>query len=437
MTRPLAALCVTCVLHRCAELGRFATRRRRSQRHLRWPRPHRLRYVARVAGKKNRKIKPAPATTEPPDDGWVTWGGQRLYVVGHTAGGAPYGVTEEEWNRDDVVVYGPPWELAREVLARVLGGQGQVSVGRATRIGRGLSSVAFAAQVELVPDPDRRSGPYVVLLPHEDERESSRDDEILGQARLLAWLRGQALSFRVPEVVSVTRAAGGLALIERHLQGVELGQLKPHGKAPQPAPTDNRGGRAVLTSTAALAAAIHACRVPPEVLSGAATRREHARAHLEVFAGLPCDREPLLAAARAWGLAHLPTEEPAVLLHGDLLGPNILIHPTEPPAVVDWSAARLGDPAYDLAIVTRGARRPFGRTAGLAELLQVYREHGGAAVTADEVRLHELCLIAGWYERALGRRRGQPPQYYLEMLYGVLRRSAAEGQVGSAALREV
>ena len=29
-----------------------------------------------------------------------------------------------------------------------------------------FSSVAFAAQVELVPDPDRRSGPYVVLLPH-------------------------------------------------------------------------------------------------------------------------------------------------------------------------------------------------------------------------------------------------------------------------------
>ena len=51
----------------------------------------------------------------------VTWGGQRLYVVGHTAGGAPYGVTEEEWNRDDVVVYGPPWELAREVLARCPG----------------------------------------------------------------------------------------------------------------------------------------------------------------------------------------------------------------------------------------------------------------------------------------------------------------------------
>ncbi|MES1178233.1 MAG: phosphotransferase [Myxococcales bacterium] len=33
--------------------------------------------------------------------------------------------------------------------------------------------------------------------------------------------------------------------------------------------------------------------------------------------------------------------------------------PGQTPAVIDWEYTALGDPAYDLAIVTRGARRPF------------------------------------------------------------------------------
>jgi hypothetical protein len=32
-------------------------------------------------------------------DCWMEWGGQRMFVVGYTPGGAPYGLTEEEWDR--------------------------------------------------------------------------------------------------------------------------------------------------------------------------------------------------------------------------------------------------------------------------------------------------------------------------------------------------
>lgn len=38
---------------------------------------------------------------------------------------------------------------------------------------------------------------------------------------------------------------------------------------------------------------------------------------------------------------------------------------------------------------------------GLERLLDAYRGHGGRDVTADEVHLYELCLLAGQYRAAL------------------------------------
>ena len=44
--------------------------------------------------------------------------------------------------------------------------------------------------------------------------------------------------------------------------------------------------------------------------------------------------------------------------------------------------------AYDLAIVTRGARRPFQMADGLDRLLGDYREAGGAPVTRADIHVH-------------------------------------------------
>jgi hypothetical protein len=43
------------------------------------------------------------------DDGlfqWIDWGGQRIWVVGYTSGGAPFGLTEDE--------YGAPFDTSTE-----------------------------------------------------------------------------------------------------------------------------------------------------------------------------------------------------------------------------------------------------------------------------------------------------------------------------------
>jgi aminoglycoside phosphotransferase (APT) family kinase protein len=160
-------------------------------------------------------------------------------------------------------------------------------------------------------------------------------------------------------------------------------------------------------------------------MPGFGTRRDHALASLSVFEGRP---EPLLWDIHAWALENLPPAEPSVLLHGDLLGQNILIAPEEPLGLIDWERAELGDPAYDLSIVTRGVRRPFQIDGGLDRLLEAYAARS-SEIKREHVHLYELCMIARWYVEALRpeRERGHPPEHYLSQLSGVFRRVGAGG----------
>ncbi len=41
---------------------------------------------------------------------------------------------------------------------------------------------------------------------------------------------------------------------------------------------------------------------------------------------------------------------------------------------MDWQEGKIGDPAYDLAVVTRGARKPLGVGHGLERLVEFYNE---------------------------------------------------------------
>ena len=115
-----------------------------------------------------------------------------------------------------------------------------------------------------------------------------------------------------------------------------------------------------------------------------------------------------------------------MLIHGDLLGQNILLHPAEPPAVIDWQAARRGDAAYDLAIVTRGVRRPFQIDHGLARLLDAYAACAPRPIPATAVHLYELCLAGHWYREALeGTGARDPVDQALRRVEQVLGRARA------------
>jgi aminoglycoside phosphotransferase (APT) family kinase protein len=128
-----------------------------------------------------------------------------------------------------------------------------------------------------------------------------------------------------------------------------------------------------------------------------------------------------------------PLSLPSSLVHGDLLGQNILIDPREerPFGVIDWEYAMRDGPAYDLAIVTRGKRAPFQQPDGFRALLEAYAACGHA-IAADHVRVHELGLAGHWHFEALeqGPGEGRPPEESLALIRRVLKMASAAGGAG-------
>ena len=68
--------------------------------------------------------------------------------------------------------------------------------------------------------------------------------------------------------------------------------------------------------------------------------------------------------------------------------------------VIDWEMAKLGDPPYDLAIVTRGHRKVCGVGGDLHVLIAAYRESGSGAISESDVRRHAILLALNWLKEA-------------------------------------
>ena len=357
---------------------------------------------------------------------WVEWGGELVWAAGFTSGGAPYGFGVDEyrrWSMNETPRAG--WARSKRILERVFQSGREndirVEVGRVKFVDDGLYRKVYAAHVELLPDHDTESGPYVVLLPKPDV-EPDFTARVRREATILHRLGRMALSFRVPRIAGVMLDEGKSVLIEAFVEGL---------------PLDLRAGRQGRVRpweiVGRLAAGVHALDCGPlaPALDGHATRRAHGEARLSVFDGL---QEPLIRDAHDWARSHLPTAAPASLLHGDLLGQNILCGLDDtsesevPLTLIDWEFACRGDPAYDLAVVTRGVRRPFQVSGGLEKLLAAYARAGGSPISASQVHFHEVCLVAGWYREAVEQRHTMaPPEHYLQRLRALLRRVAEGG----------
>ena len=115
-----------------------------------------------------------------------------------------------------------------------------------------------------------------------------------------------------------------------------------------------------------------------------------------------------------------------MLIHGDLLGQNILQTLEDGMFVIDWEYSRLGDPSYDLAIVTRGVKKPFQVESGLERLIDSYLASGGQEIEKKNVHVHEILFVIGWYQQSLDRSSGgHGPEYYLDFLRRLLKRAVS------------
>jgi aminoglycoside phosphotransferase (APT) family kinase protein len=284
-----------------------------------------------------------------------------------------------------------------ERAARTVGGGRAVpEIGWVKKVGEGLSRDVFAAEVEIQVGGRRERRVWAALIPRPDAP-GDLDDRVRREAALLARLAGIGLPFRVPGAVAIVDGDDGLVLVREFVPGIEV---------------DLRAGRMPAIQpwglVAEIASAIHRldANTLRELVPGHATRRAAAEARLQEVAARHDVGDPLVRDTIEWARAHLPPEEPATVVHGDLLGQNILLDPNGPPAVIDWEFAHRGDPAYDLAIVTRGARRPFQVEGGLEKLFEAYNGRSDRPLRERDVRLHEVCLHLGWYADALEGVRG-------------------------------
>jgi aminoglycoside phosphotransferase (APT) family kinase protein len=137
------------------------------------------------------------------------------------------------------------------------------------------------------------------------------------------------------------------------------------------------------------------------------------------------------AAVRDWILSHLPEGRPSTVLHSDLLPQNVLLDESGGGriAIVDWQEAKLGDPAYDLAVVTRGVRKPLGVERGLERIVDLYNQTAEHKLPIHAVIVHELIFHLNWLSDAVKKRAqkrigGHGPEHYASLLGSILRRAA-------------
>ena len=272
------------------------------------------------------------------------------------------------------------------------------------------------------------SGNVFVLRLAKVERElRTRKEAIVcvhGEARTLQALERLNFPYATPRFICLVRedSEQPIGLIETALDGIVL---KYCSNVNEPA--------RLLKVIAQVAAAVH--KLPKSEFTHLKVRvdsRAHAMELLEELPPAIFDEFEGAAQARDWILNHLPDERQSAVLHGDLLPQNLLAddYSADKIAVVDWQEAKIGDPAYDLAVVTRGARKPLGVGRGLERLVDIYNELAEEGVPVYAVVVYELLFHLDWLADAVKRRAqkqigGHAPEHFAESVGSIFRRAVA------------
>jgi aminoglycoside phosphotransferase (APT) family kinase protein len=286
----------------------------------------------------------------------------------------------------------------------------KVTVGKIRFLGSGLYRGVFSGWVEVEPDPQGLTDVYVVMLPNYNTAEDYVE-RIRCESKVLEALDRLSFSIRVPRVIGLVEYEDTTILVESFVEGYKLDYKS------------TRNGVLPWEVLGRLAATIHSVDLSTieGLTRGHQTLEEYARANLAVFEEFD---EPLVNAAYDWVQDHLPPSTPTVLIHGDLLGQNIRIMPEQNPGVIDWNCCQKGDPAYELAIITRGVKRPFSKSDGLKKLVEAYHQAGGVELDISRVYFYEICMAAEWYRRATeGQTVYGPPQQAHNFLEKILKRA--------------
>ena len=299
--------------------------------------------------------------------------------------------------------------------------------GKIERIPGGLwhENYRFWIQGRSPSGPHAEQGYILRLLEQRHDWQAGPEprERLLREGETLQALKRSAFPQPTPDFICfvVDDESQVIGMIETALPGSSLDAFK---------------GRSTLRSIARAAANVHRTAVGEfRHLASSGDRAQHVKARLAeldeaLFVEFPSARE-----IREWIEGRLPSGGGTCLLHGDHLPQNLLwdweqFSRGEPVVgIVDWEMASIGDPAYDLAIVSRGNRNVHGVKQGVEILVEEYLTLGGRPVELTDVRVHELLLILRWLEESWReyqklRARGQGPDFYENQLRSLYRRAS-------------
>ena len=272
----------------------------------------------------------------------------------------------------------------------------------------------------------RANQAYVLRLLEESEawqKGPGPRDRLIREAETLQVLKKSNFAHPTPAFICFLQdnESRTIGMIETVVPGYSLGPFKE---------------QSTLRHVSRVAADIHRLEIDrfPH-LPSSSSRTEHVKSRLAEFDESLFSEFPLADEVRQWIAAQIPADNCCCVLHGDLLPQNLLFDHRPPNGqhdvrvgVVDWEMARVGDPAYDLAIVSRGDRKVLGVRDGVNALVEDYLEFGGQPISLIDVRVHEFLLLLRWLEEAWREyqkpvTRGHGPDYYEGKLQALFRRT--------------
>jgi thiamine kinase-like enzyme len=249
-------------------------------------------------------------------------------------------------------------------------------------------------------------------------------DRLMREAETLQVLKRTDFAHPTPEFICFVKddAFEPIGMIETAVPGVSL---------------DDSKDRTTLTLISRVAATVHGMAIEQfPHLPSSADRTQYVNSRIDALDGALFTEFSLANEVREWIEAHLPSGDHNCLLHSDLLPQNLLYdwetsgRENALVGIIDWEMAHVGDPAYDLAIVSRGNRKVLGVKEGVKVLVDEYLKFGGKPISLTDVRVHELLLVLHWLEESWREyqkpeARGHGPDFYGNQLRSLFRRAAS------------